>query len=62
MMTATRRFTVQPQHRLAANMTRKKNQEDTTKRSKAGTHGNNRTSPVKSRQAKLFPVLFSTCT
>jgi hypothetical protein len=51
MMTATRRFTVQPQHRLAANMTQegKKNQEETAKRSKA--HGNNKTFPVKSRQA-----------
>jgi hypothetical protein len=53
MMTATRRFAVQPQHRLAANMTqgRKKNQEETAKRSKAATHGNNKTFPVKSRQA-----------
>jgi hypothetical protein len=53
MMTATRRFIVQPQHKLAANMTQegKKNQEETTKRSKAGAHRNNKTSPVKSRQA-----------
>jgi len=53
MMTATRRFIVQPRHRLAANMTQegKKNQEETAKRSKAGAHRNNKTSPVKSRQA-----------
>jgi hypothetical protein len=61
MMTATRRFIVQPQHRLAANMTEgKKTRKKPQKDQKLGH--TEITKPPQSSQGKPFPMLFSTCT
>jgi hypothetical protein len=60
MMTATRRFTVQPQHRLAANMTQEG--KKTRKRPQKDQKHMEITKPSQSSQGKPFPVLFSTCT